>query len=653
MVQSPLSDSEAEGGALLSCAHRGCGNDPQTPYVGAWWRHVLRTGFLLAGLAAVGVTLSVMRLQPHPVGVADLSSSSQLQAVVVGDFYMCASFGNCGGEGEGLQSWRQSPALLATTVDPSLSYLQGIPNNVFRPVADHWQSSPPSFSGATVTLSSIASFMRELLSSDPFGTGGSVPYVTFTSEGDGQAVAITQRQLAFLVANVLMGNDIASGNGLSGAITRCANKGAKAFVYSLLSLLAVLSQELHHGGPGHFLIAMRPKGKDDSWKTRLDTTLVKPYIVKELGAAESDFMAGGPPGQALTDIAGTVVGGGAALCDLANSQDESLVQFYSEVLAFAFFVPSEKMLPVPWTLLGARRYMATLTGESASSGPYMNRCGHIAPTNWLNEVISTETANVFVNGRWWNVNDHAFVAVASKCSAAGGQCPNNQAVNNLCDDQRRHSEEDVNLWYQAFESTNYPEPLQKAFRTVVRRIGTGPWGAGVWFGDSQQYFLTVWLATSLLKGPVLDYYVYDHFCENPGNQCFVLGSKGCQSCIAQSLATNVQGSRCGQADLETMIWRFSGKQAKELYLALQNVGQPPAQVFDSASAWLPTPGQLATPVEPSSGDAFGPSGWQQPTSPPYLGTTWPSNQNGRSTQCMPMLFDRRRQICWHNPFAWR
>jgi len=649
MAATQMSDSEAEGGALLNCTHGGSRRD-QTSSFSAGWRQVLCASSLLGVLTIVGVVLSGRWLQP--IGVADPNSSSQLQAVVLGDFYMCTSLLNCGGNGEGLQPWRQSPASLAGTVDPYLQFVPGIPSNVFQSVAQHWQSSPPSFNGAAVTLSSIASFMRELLSSDPFGTGGSVPYVTFTPDGEGQVVAITQRQLAFLVANVIMGNDIPSGNGLSTAIKRCAGKGAKAFVYSLLSLLGVLSQELQQGGPGHFLIAMRPKSKDDSWKTRLETTFMKnPNIVKELGTGANDFMAGGPPGQALTDIAGTVVGGGASLCDLANSQDESLVQFYSEVLAFAFFVPSEKMLPVPWTLLGARRYVAELTGESASAGAWMNRCGHIAPTNWLNGVISKAARNVLVNGHYWTVADHAFVAVASKCSAAGGQCPNNQAVNNLCDNQRRHSEEDVNLWYQAFEATNYPKQVQKAFSNVVRRIGTGPWGAGVWFGDSQQYFLTVWLATTLLQGPVLDYYVYDHFCENPGNQCFVLGSKGCQMCIAQSRVTNVQGSRCGMADYDAMILRFSGKQSKELYLALQNVGQPPTQVFDSLTGWEATPYQLATPVVPSSGNPYGASGWQQPTFPSYS-TTWQVNQGDQSTTCIHLLFNK--QLCWHNLFAgWR
>eukprot|EP00662_Eupelagonemidae_sp_cell21_P054545 gene54545-39095_t len=67
----------------------------------------------------------------------------------------------------------------------------------------------------------------------------------------------------------------------------------------------------------------------------------------------------------------------------------------------------------------------------------------------------------------------------------------------------------------------YNSAANGAFASVVRRVGTGPWGSGAWWGDSQQYFLTMWVANSLLDGsPAMDYYVYDHFCENPGNQCF-------------------------------------------------------------------------------------------------------------------------------------
>lgn len=523
----------------------------------------------------------------------------QLQQMQPASFLLCDGMDSCGVQR--LQPWRQSPASLASQVDPYLQGVPGIPPSVFAPVAQHWRSYPPSFQGAPVPLSSIASFVKQLLVSDPFGLGGQVPYVAFHDKGAGQVVAISQKQLAFIVANVIMGNNIAVGNGLSAAIHRCSARGAKAFVFSLLSLLAVLSQELASGAEGSTLVAAVPGPKSDSWKTRLESHMVvQTAIHKQLGAAAGgDFMAGGVQGQAMTDIAGTVVGGGASLCDLANSQDESLVQFYSEVLAFAFFAPAGKMLPVPWVLLGARRYMGELTGESAANGPLENRCGHIAQSDWLNQQIPKAKTQVMLGDDPKAVASSAFVAVASVCSgSAGGACPNAMAVNNDCDSQRRHAEMDVNHWYQAFEPTMYPQPIQQAITSVIRRVGTGPWGAGVWWGDSQQYFLTVLLGTSLLSHrPPLDYYIYDHFCENPANQCFVLGSAGCQQCIMQSQAKNVHWNRCGNAGIFDMLQRFAGKPAKHLYLALRNVGAPPAQVFDTLTSWRPSQVELAAPVD--------------------------------------------------------
>ena len=111
--------------------------------------------------------------------------------------------------------------------------------------------------------------------------------------------------------------------------------------------------------------------------------------------------------------------------------------------------------------------------------------------------------------------------------------------------------------------------------------GTGPWGAGAWLGDSQYYFLVVWLATAL-TGTGLDYYHYSHFCENPGNQCFVLGGSQCAACIASGgMQATINPSRCGQKSLGDMVQAFAGKPPKALYDALKAVGKPPAQVFDS------------------------------------------------------------------------
>merc|ERR1712083_891594 len=107
----------------------------------------------------------------------------------------------------------------------------------------------------------------------------------------------------------------------------------------------------------------------------------------------------------------------------------------------------------------------------------------------------------------------------------------------------------------------YNSLVHEAWRGIVRRIGTGPWGAGVWWGDSQQYFLATWLATALLgTGSVtLDYYVYDHFCENPGNQCFLLGAAGCSSCLTQSGADTrgLQTAHCGGTSIRQIVDHFA------------------------------------------------------------------------------------------------
>jgi len=412
---------------------------------------------------------------------------------------------------------------------------------------------------------------------------------------------LAKGQLAFVVANVLMGNTIPVGDGLTAAVKRCAAHagGKHGFLYSLLSLLAVLSRELSSGAHGSMLVGATPRAADDSWRQRLaSSALAEPKICMHQGGpgaatdcGEADFMSAGTSFQAVTDIAGGVVGGGAQLCDVADSQDESLVQFYSEVLAFSFFTAAgsnpaaaeNSMLPVPFVLLGARRYVSDVSGESSQGGA----CGTIQQKDWLNQGIPQGAVAANVDGRPATLAASAFVAVASACSAcmSGASCDMSANVNNQCDMQRRHLDKDLSLWYQAYEPTMYAAPVQEAFGRVIRRIGTGPWGAGVWYGDSQNYFLAVWLATSLLKGVYLDYYIYDHFCENPGNQCFVLGAKGCSACVARgALGTLVQAAHCGTQSVHDMVNRFKGQTAQSLYAPLQKIPGPPSQVFDALIA---------------------------------------------------------------------
>jgi len=513
---------------------------------------------------------------------------------------VCESMGQC--STSLTKSWSVRPAELGPLVG-DLSSLPTVGAHMYDAVHDRWQSSPPSFKGVQVTLRIIANFMHQLLSEDPFGTGFmTVPWVDFGSEGT--TVVINQRQLAFVVANVLMGNTIAGvENGLSAALSRCSAGDAShnTFVYSLFSLLAVLSQELN-GGDGSLLAGARPQAADDSWRERLRSSSLSAVDVCTVEGApfamssacgKPEFMGGSAGGQraeyqALTDIAGAVVGGGAQLCEIANSQDESLVQFYPETLAFAFFRGGGAMLPSPWTLLGARRYMKDLSGGTSANPPYRNMCGMLPDTDWLNEAILETSKSVQISGpdHAWSgpMAPSSFVAVASFAwwIPEPNGCEFDAARNNNCEAQRKYYDDDIRRWYQAYEPTMYDSVVHTAFRSTVRSIGTGPWGAGVWWGDSQMYFLKVWLATSLVGNVSLDYYSYSHFVENPGNQCFVRGGDACRKCLQEGqMDWMIFPDRCGSLSAQDMITKFRGQPARVLYDALGKVGAPPAQVFDT------------------------------------------------------------------------
>jgi hypothetical protein len=315
-------------------------------------------------------------------------------------FYMCQDASRCGQYP--MKPWNHAPESLDGNKIAS-GWVPGVPDGgAYGEAFNHWQGSPPLFHGRRVNIWDIAIFAKELLHSNPFGSGNMVPYVDFKGAGDGKVVMITQRQLAFLVVNVLLGNDIPGSNGLTGALHHCSsNSGPNTgIVRSLLSFLAVLSQELH-GGQGSMLIAATPRAASSGWKEQLEKkantslTKVNTCLSGRLEGNSSegchdlkDFMSGGNKNQALTDIAGAVVGGGAQMCTVANTQDESLVQFYSEVIAFNFFTQATHMLPVPWTLLGARRYMNALSGQSTSM------CGSMPFADWLNDDIPSGTVQV-------------------------------------------------------------------------------------------------------------------------------------------------------------------------------------------------------------------------------------------------------------------
>ena len=60
------------------------------------------------------------------------------------------------------------------------------------------------------------------------------------------------------------------------------------------------------------------------------------------------------------------------------------------------------------------------------------------------------------------------------------------------------------IWVGALKPEFYPEEAQNAMRTLIEHLGTGGWGAGVWFGNTLQYFLIQWVGTALLQDPDAD-----------------------------------------------------------------------------------------------------------------------------------------------------
>lgn len=552
-------------------------------------------------------------------------------------FWMMCGASGCGNDTHALRKWRLDPRVLALQVG-SFADLPGA-GPAAAMVLEHWRIHPPTFRGRTIFLNDVAQFAFRVLISDPFGTGDFVPYLGLDGAMQGKVVAVSQLQLAFIVTNVLLGNGLHGDTGLEVALRWCGEAYAPPprrpppeveedadpnetttsttvptttpgamlspllqgeapglhLAHSLLSFLAVLSTELGVATvvtqPGSMLVAAQPgPAMGTPWRRRLgNSTLRRPTVCME--QAEScglnDFMAGGNDFQALTDIAGGTVGGGGRLCSTASTQDESLVQFYSEVLAFSFFVSAEsRMLMAPMAFLGVRRYVGDLSGQTAEGPPFYGGCGIIKDEDWLNKDIKSNTVGVSLGGRFLSMSPSSFVAVASSCAACRAtNCTAEDLVNNRCDAQRDGADEDVGNWYTAFESTMYHASVGDAFRTVVKKIGTGPWGAGAWLGDSQHSFLTVWLATSLLQDVGLDYYVYSNFCENPGNQCLVLEEGACRSCLSETFR-NADGrgpskASCGRHGLRDVMERLHGGRAASLYQDLLGVADAPHSVFSS------------------------------------------------------------------------
>jgi hypothetical protein len=94
----------------------------------------------------------------------------------------------------------------------------------------------------------------------------------------------------------------------------------------------------------------------------------------------------------------------------------------------------------------------------------------------------------------------------------------------------------VAAWYNAVSLTSWHPEVQVMLKRMVVAIGSGPWGSGVWWGNSQLFFIVAWMGQALAAQTweqtlPLDYYIYSSFTENPSNQCLVHSKGDCEACL--------------------------------------------------------------------------------------------------------------------------
>lgn len=262
-------------------------------------------------------------------------------------------------------------------------------------------------------------------------------------------------------------------------------------------------------------------------------------------------------GQAIQDISAKFLGGyvfGNA-CGLGGGQDERLMTYFPEVFALAFFLSQDEERPQlrePSWILGARMLMVGLDG-SARYDRLLQLDGSVP--------LVSDLVDVPVGSKTYAISKSTpFLAFMSENQDFLGESLvweekrsfEDMQENMFLARQNRHPLQravdadtwfsfmyQVRAWYSAVALTSYSSAVQPALKATVKSLGTGPFLAGLWFGDSQLGFLTVWIAHAIAaktwgeRGLPVEYYIYSDFTENPGNQCFVHASNACKACLAE------------------------------------------------------------------------------------------------------------------------
>jgi hypothetical protein len=310
------------------------------------------------------------------------------------------------------------------------------------------------------------------------------------------------------------------------------------------------------------------------------------------------------PGQCVVDIGGACYGGGTNCpgCRLAGSQDECLPAFYTETIGFSFFMKERTTnnglicTPRALSFFGVRCYVEGINGSHKILGGW---CGK--PMRPAGEFLSS-TIQVNVGGDLLRVYDHSMVFVASQLNGAlppdfanyltkerklcatgrsgvgtydfAGYCDQLTSIRNCTSPLM-----DIGKWYGAFTPTSYHADVSNVVSSLFRRIGTFNWGAGVWWGDVQEYFMISWLGTSFLDNVALDYYIFSSPCENSGVQCSMLTGTQCTDCYARSMY-NVYPVSCSQTGVDGVYNKAKDLSAGQFFSRLKAAIRYDGHLFD-------------------------------------------------------------------------
>jgi len=451
--------------------------------------------------------------------------------------------------------------------------------------------------GAVATAETVSAYTEGLLSGpSPFGGERGRVRIPESSGASSdqldwqQYVVYTRRQVCYIAALVVAGNEAPDYNsGLSRLIPpeKCDNDLYQAgFKRSLIGLLAACSVDpaLKDGAQGPVLIVA--KSSDDLAKAPSladsdvplssaplrtcrfrDGSSANPPLSEHIpGTPEAacrptedapiDFMRAGNSlkGQVLVDITAAWIGGyilahkGCGAID--GGQDERLMTTMPEVMVLSFFM-SEKASPlasegvsllVPAYILGARRIFAGLDGTSRDIGKENFNAGKPEVNLDAPMGAGDDLQAIVVNGKTVKISAQSpflgFQSINQESGLAQDVPParKNQNAIQFETDGAYGFEIQVKAWYNAVALDFWHPDIQEVLKTVVSAIGSGPWGSGVWWGNSQIFTLVAWMGQALAQKSwgedmPLDYYIYSSFTENPSNQCLIHSSSDCQACL--------------------------------------------------------------------------------------------------------------------------